>query len=241
MGQNAVWATMNGDLEVAWLQLVADMQVELASALNGLTGKQHQGLQDLFPIMSAGHINRALDGYILLRKAGRIDASKLLIRPALEAAIKTLAVKKQPDLLYRIAYSERREDQKWLGAAARRQGKDYGPEDKNKWDEFTKAYSAHFPTHKRVEEKLSLWDAAVIAGIGDYYNSHYRLYCQFTHAAFRAVTHGLDELDTHDNQTMTLCAIVGLEAAIFVGGVARNFDELRKRRKELDQQSEQVK
>ena len=225
---------MNGDLEAAWLQLVSDMQAELASALNSLTGKTHEGLQDVFPIMSAGHINRALDGYIFLRKAGRIDASKLLIRPALEATIKILAVKKQPDLLYRIAYSERLEDKKWLGAAARRRGKDYGPEDKKKWDEFTKAYSAHFSTHKMVEEKLSLRDAAVIAGIGDYYDSHYRLYCQFTHAAFSAVTHGLDELDTHDNQTMTLCAIVGLEAAILLGGVAQNFDELRKRRDELD-------
>lgn len=225
---------MDGNSEDSWLQLVSEMQAELASALDSLTGKKHEGLQDVFPIMSAGHINRALDGYILLRKAGRIDSSKLLIRPALEAAIKILAVKKQPDLLYRIAFSERLEDQKWLGAAARRQGKDYGPEDKRKWDEFTKAYSAHFPTHEMVEEKLSLWDAAVIAGIGDYYNSHYRLYCQFTHAAFRAVTHGLDELDTHDNQTMTLCALVGLEAAIFVGGVAQNFDKLSKRRDELD-------
>lgn len=225
---------MADGIESAWLSLVADMQHELAAALESLTRKRHEGLQDVFPIMSAGHINRALDGYILLRKAGRIDASKLLIRPALEAAIKILAVKEQPVLLYRIAYSERLEDQKWLGAAARRQGKDYGPEDKMKWDEFTKAYSAHFPTHNMAEQKLPLRDAAVIAGIGDYYDSHYRLYCQFTHAAFRAVTHGLDELDTHDNQTMTLCAIVGLEAAIFVGGVAQNFDELRKRRDELD-------
>ena len=226
---------MNGDLETVWLELVADMQVELVSALKSLTGKQHEGLQDVFPIMSAGHINRALDAYVLLRNASRIDASKLLIRPALEPAIKILAVKERSDLLYRIANSERLEDQKWIGAAARRQGKDYGPRDKKNWNEFTEAYSTHFPTHKLLEQKLSLRDAAVVAGIGDYYDSHYRLYCQFTHAAFRAVTHDLDDLDTHDNQTMTLCALVGLEAAISVGAVAPNVDELRKRRKELDQ------
>src|SRR5437870_5415950 len=157
---------MNGDLETVWLELVADMQVELASALKSLAGKQHQGLQDVFPTMSAGHINRALDGYVLLRKASRIDASKLLIRPALESAIKILAVKKQPDLLYRIAYSERLEDQKWIGAAARRQGKDYGPQDKKNWDELTEAYSGHFPTHKLIEQKLSLRDRGGGAKIG---------------------------------------------------------------------------
>lgn len=67
--------------EATWLELVSDMQVELADALSSLTGKQHEGLQDVFPIYSAAHINRTLDGYILLRRSSRIDASKLLNPP----------------------------------------------------------------------------------------------------------------------------------------------------------------
>lgn len=228
---------MDADFEAKSLQLVSDMQTQLAAALNSLTGKQHKGLQDVFPVSSGGHINRALDGYVQLRKAGRIDSSKLLIRPALEATIKILAVRKQSDLLYRIAYSERLEDQKWLGAVARRQGADYASQDKKNWEEFAQAYSKHFPNHPLVEKKLSLRDAAVIAGLGEYYDSHYRLYCQFTHAAFRAVTRGLDELDTHDNRTMALCALVGIEAAISVGGSAPEISALRKRLDEIDQPS----
>ena len=225
---------MDSDFEAKSLQLVSDMQLQLAAALKSLTGKQHKGLEDVFPVYSAGHINRALDGYVLLRKAGRIDSSKLLIRPALEATIKILAVRKQPELLYQIAYSERLEDQKWLGSAARRQGGDYTAQDKKNWEEFTKAYSEHFPGYPLTERKLSLRDAAVIAGLGDYYDSHYRLYCQFTHAVFRAVSHGLDELDTHDNRTMSLCGLVGIEAAISVGGSVPELDTLRKRLNELD-------
>jgi len=138
-------------------------------------------------------------------------------------------------LLYRIAYSERLEDRKWIGFATRRQGIDYAVQDKKNWDEFTQAYSAHFPGYTLVEQKLSLRDAAVIAGIGDYYDSHYRLYCQFTYAAFRAVTQSLNELETHDNRTMALCVLVGLETAVSIGGSAPDIDVLRKRLNELDQ------
>ena len=76
----------------------------------------------------------------------------------------------------------------------------------------------------------------MIAGISGYYDSHYRLYCQFIHAAFRAVTHGLNELDTHDNRTMTICALSALEAIIPIGASGPNIGDLRKRRNELDQQ-----
>jgi hypothetical protein len=75
---------MTGNFEAKLLDLISEMQVQLATALNSLTGKQHKGLQDTFPVFSASHIDRALNGYILLRRASRIYASKLLIRPALE-------------------------------------------------------------------------------------------------------------------------------------------------------------
>lgn len=225
---------MSVDVEAKSLQLVLDMQLQLAAALNSLTGKQHKGIEDVFPVYSAGHINRAVDGYVLLRKTGRIDSSKLLIRPALEATIKILAVRKRPELLYRIAYTERLEDQKWIGAAARRQGGDYTAQDKKNWEEFKKSYSTHFPGQPLIEQKLLLRDAAVIAGLGDYYDSHYRLYCQFTHAAFRAVSRDLDELDTHDNRTMALCTLVGIEAAVSLGASASEISALRKRLDEID-------
>jgi hypothetical protein len=55
--------------------------------------------------------------------------------------------------------------------------------------------SDEIPEHPLTEEELSLRRAAECAGIEGYYDSHYRLYCRFTHAAFRASTGDLSEFD----------------------------------------------
>jgi hypothetical protein len=207
------------------LQLVSEIQQELAKGLDSLGGKTHRGLEDQFPFYSASHINRAVEGYVLLRQQLRLEASRLLIRPAIEAAIKILAVRKQPELLYQIAYSERLEDQKLIrkGASLRGSGDELAQEQRN-WDDFVKAYREHFPTHRFKEKKLSLRVAASAAGIEDYYDSAYRVYCQFSHAAFRAITGTLDELYVHDNPAMGLCALTGLEAVGLLGGTAPDVE-----------------
>jgi hypothetical protein len=225
------------NFETKSLRLVFDMQQQLTTALKSLTGKQHRGLPDTFNVFQASHINRASEGYAFLRKSGRVDASKLLIRPAIEATIRLLAVRKQPDLLYRMAYTERLEDRKWMRGPAVKQGIDFDAEDKKKWDDFTKAYAAHFPDHPLVEEKLWLRDAAVVAGLGPWYDSHYRLYCQFTHAAFRAVVGDLNDLEPHDNRTMALCLLPALEAAESVNATVPLLEELRMRLSKLDEPS----
>lgn len=68
--------------ETASLELVEAMQEELRNALNSLAGKTSNGLLDHFVVFSAKQINWAADGYICLRKASKVDASKLLIRPS---------------------------------------------------------------------------------------------------------------------------------------------------------------
>jgi hypothetical protein len=211
------------------LKLVREIQVELATALNSLGRKGNRGLEDEFPFYCASHINRAAEGYVLLRQQLRLDASRLLIRPAIEAAIKILAVRNRPDLLYRIAYSEWLEENKLIGGAARRQGVDYTAQHKAKWRDFVKVYSAHFPNHVLVDKKLPLRDAAEAAGIQPYYDAVYRLYCQFTHAAFRAITGSLDGLHTHDNRTMALCALAGLDAVISLGSLVPDVEMFRTR------------
>lgn len=152
----AVTRFNSDNFEIRSLKLVCEIQEELAAALNSLGGKKHRGLEDQFPFYCASHINRAVEGYVLLRQQFRLDASRLLIRPAIEAAIKILAVRNQPDLLYRIAYSERLEDKKWIGAAARREGVDYVAQEEDGWKEFVKTYSDHFPEHKLMDERLPL-------------------------------------------------------------------------------------
>jgi hypothetical protein len=41
-------------------------------------------------------VNRAADGYLLLRQAQRVDTSKLLVRPMLETVFSRTAVMKKP-------------------------------------------------------------------------------------------------------------------------------------------------
>jgi hypothetical protein len=217
--------------EAKSLELVRDIQTELVTGLNALGRKSHRGLEDQFPFYSASHINRAVEGYLLLRQQFRFDASRLLIRPAIEAAIKILAVRNQPDLLYRIAYSEHLEDRKLVARAA--DAAAYFAQLEEKWCEFVKAYSDHFPKHELVDKRLPLRCAAIAARIEAYYDSAYRLYSQFAHAAFRATTGNLDDLHTHDNRTMALCALTGLDAVTSLNESALDVEPFRTRLSEL--------
>ena len=117
--------------ETRSLKLVHDIQEELSVGLNSLGGKKHRGLEDQFPFYSASHINRAVEGYVLLRQQFRLDA------------------------------------------------------------------------------------------------------CQFAHAAFRAITGDLDELYTHDNRTMALCPLTGLDAVASLSGSAPNVEAFRTKLSQL--------
>jgi hypothetical protein len=70
-------------------------------------GKPTRGAVDNYYFHSGDHVNRVAEGFIFLRKSGRIDASKLLVRPLTETMFRVVAIqKKNPELFYRIAYSE---------------------------------------------------------------------------------------------------------------------------------------
>src|SRR5882724_11544409 len=86
------------------LSLLCDIQQELANALNSVGGKQSRGGLDNYYFHSAVHVNRAAEAFIFLRKSGRIDASKFLVRPLIETMFRVEATQKKPELFYRIAY-----------------------------------------------------------------------------------------------------------------------------------------
>ena len=88
------------------LNLLCEIQQELANAIDSLGGKQGRGALDNYYFHSADHLNRAAEGFIFLRKSGRIDASKFLVRPVIETMFRVEAIQKKPELFYRIAYSE---------------------------------------------------------------------------------------------------------------------------------------
>ena len=171
-------ATMNNYMKTMSLELLCDIQRDLSHALNSLEGKQIRSRLDRYLFYMAVHINRAAEGYVFLRKASKLDTSRLLIRPGIEAMIRVLAVRKDASLLYRIAYTEGLEDRKWARPSFIKAGKDYDSEDKKAWKDFTNEYAAEFPTHKLEEKELTLFEAATTAGALPYYNAYYRLYLQ---------------------------------------------------------------
>jgi|ERR1039457_295378 hypothetical protein len=228
---------MDPDLVARSFALLCDLQNELHAALASLAGRQSQGFLDKYYNLSAGHINRAVEGFIFLRKASRIDASKFLIRPAIEAMIRLEAVKRQPKLFFRIAHTERIKDRKWIGRAAVRRAINYDlvTEEKD-WNEGKARLIAQFPPGALEEKELNLRDTAKEVGaiMEDYYDSHYLMYCAYTHAALRAMTGSLNELtDPEDSATMSLCALSGLDVVASIGAATSNLESLRERRNQL--------
>jgi hypothetical protein len=101
------------------LKLVEEIVAEMTRALDSLTGKKHKGLFDGYQFWSSKHLHRAADAFAFLRRSGRLDGTKFLMRPAIEMAFRLLAVRQHPNLLYRIAFSEHIQEKKFLNAAAK--------------------------------------------------------------------------------------------------------------------------
>lgn len=205
---------------------VPRLQFELKEALNSLGGRPCNGLLDAFNCYSATHIDRAADAYVLLKQANREEALPLLIRPAMEAMFRLLAVRSSPNVLYRLAYHEHLQDKKWATPFAP-DGVDSISFFANKWSDFAKLYAEQFPDYDLSSQDISLRQVAELAGIAPYYDSHYRLYCQHTHAALSACAGYLTEFHTENDRTMAACIICALEAVVSTGGASRNLDQLR--------------
>jgi hypothetical protein len=220
------------------LEILKDLLTELKAALNSLGGQESQAITDHYHLHAGAYVHRAADGYLVLRTKGRMDASKLLIRPAVETMIRIQALRKQPELLYRIAYAESEEDKRWFRPVADKLGKPYDPTaDPPGWDHFEKEFKQAFPNAELKREMLSIWDAAEIAGLADYYNSHFRMYCKHTHGAFRAISGSMDSMsDPEDTRTMVICTFSALDAVVAIGGSAHNLKTLHARVDELSKQ-----
>jgi hypothetical protein len=96
--------------EIEALQLLNELQKVLDDALNSLSGKPPAESPEAHYMSFVGKaVNTAADGYLVLRQAYRVNASKLLIRPALEVVLAGVAVETERGLLVRKAYSEWKE------------------------------------------------------------------------------------------------------------------------------------
>jgi hypothetical protein len=224
--------------ERAPLELLTDLQGELGTALDSLGGQLSKAITDRYYFNAGGYINGAADGYLILRNAGRVDASKLLIRPAIEMMIRIEALRRHPNLLYQIGFTESQDDKKWFRPASARAGVPYDDKaDPPGWSEFETGYKQEFPNTQPKRRILTLACAAQAAGLKDYYDCYYRMYCKYAHAALRATGGYLDPLsDPEDTRAMVLCTFSALDAVAAIGASAPQLKALRARCDDLSKQ-----
>ncbi len=229
------------DFETRSLELLADTQAALSSALESITINEADPFQR-FKGHSCRYINVQADGYILLRSSGKRDASKTMIRPAIEAMLKILAVQKRPSALFQIAFKEHNDKSKTVNTIAKKRGVDTSAALKKQWNETVEAYKTKYPDHDLIEiedKELSTKAAAVIAGLPEVYESQFRVYCNPTHGSYIAIM--MPRMtDLLDNLTMTDCVLHALEAVLRTAKDiqrSRCAEELVKRRSELGQES----
>jgi hypothetical protein len=217
----------SAEAEEESLKLVDDFNNELKHALDSLGGTKPSGLLDVFRFWSAKHLQRAADGFAFLRHSGRLDGSKFLVRPAIEMAFRLEAGRQHPDIFYRIAHSEHRQDRHLLQAQPKLQAES----DKN-WERFKNTFVKEFPTIPipNVNDRLTIECIAEKAGMASFYNAHYRIYSRYTHGAGHASTGNIDPAtDPADNRTIAICALVALDNLISFGAKSPNHDRLTER------------
>jgi hypothetical protein len=216
------------------LELVRDLQMALSIALGSLVGKQSSKPIDKYLFLAARHVSSCVDAYVLLRTNGRKYASRIIIRSCLEAMYRFEAVRKKPELLYQILYSEHVEDIKLIGPLSElRNDPRYRAEIDRQWEAAKLKYRQAFKPDQLIDQELSVYDAARAAGREGDYQAYYRFYCRFTHAGLRAIELDLDDLDYLDDPSMALATFVILDGLVAMGANVESFKELDRRLKEL--------
>jgi len=184
--------------EIQLLGLLKDAQRVLDDALNSLGGKPLTP-DPKYLAWEALHVTRAAKGYLLLRESGLVPASKLLVRPALEATIWGTAVINEPGFLFRILYTAL--DREKRPVANNRALAD-----------LKLAATQANPSCPIKSEQVYIREAAEVAKLPEAYAAVYGIYCKFTHGDMEAVQGLLDKAtDPIDTDVMLWCVLVMLK------------------------------
>lgn len=185
---------------------------------------------------SCSVISEITEGYVVLRKEDKITASRVLIRPCIEAAMKLAAVREEQNNLLNIAYTESDGDRnlleqyvklakKWLAEGR----KGIGPETvaqaekgvierKQLWDSIRTQLGPQFPTAPAKDKKLKPWMLAEAGKQEDIYGTEYILYCNFVHATLRLANPWPDVMHGTDILAVSRCLRIALLGMESIGG-----------------------
>ncbi|MEK7685907.1 MAG: hypothetical protein AAB466_10845 [Verrucomicrobiota bacterium] len=201
------------------LALITELQALLAKALDSIAGKTTEA-EVSYLIWGASHVNKVVAGYSELRSRHLIHASKIMIRPVIEATAAVVAAIKQPGFRFQKACSEYRDDKnllvefrKVLEASKQPTGpvqQQLAALEKD-WGQFKQNWNGLHPAGPKIAKKLLFPDVLHAAGLDAWY-AQYRIYCQFTHGALRATSGDLDEMtDSADNLVIARLTLIILD------------------------------
>lgn len=197
-----MWEKENPE-ELRLLKLLGEFQQLLADALNSLSGKEPKPTpENQYLSWMATAINRAADGYLFVRSSGRVDASKLLIRPILEALFFGAAVMNQKGFLYQKAFAEKGEDMRLVSS-----GKVTKPAIEQALAGYRAIVQKQEPRYPFKHEAATAREAARIAGMLPVYDRAYRIYCHYTHGALNAVAGEFDEMTDSLDTSIVLWSV----------------------------------
>ena len=188
-------------------KLLKQSQQRLTSAIKSFDGQKPNSLEEKYLWCMAVAVNQAAEGFIKLKKL-RLVASKLMLRPAIEATICVKAALAEKKFYFRKIFSEWTNDLKLFekDPAKRKQ-------EEILFDQFQARFKLKQPGYPAEKTKLYMSDAAKYAGsdVVNIYEYPYRLYCQWTHSTMRSVLGKLPSTDHIDTSIMCWCTLSVLE------------------------------
>lgn len=181
-------------------------------------------------------IAEIVDGFLALRSANKITASRVLIRPCIEAAMKLAAANEDPNNLLNIAYTEGMGDiyllegyrdltKEWFSEG--RPG--IGPETvanaetlinerKELQAVIREKLSKQIPNAQAADKYLKPCKLAKAGKQEELYGGFYVLYCNFVHASLRAVNTWPDIQNSNDILAVAHCLRLALNGMEAIGG-----------------------
>jgi hypothetical protein len=187
--------------EVEILKLLKELQCILTTALDSLANQKPPSAESRYVSDAAKSVNIAADAYTMLRESGRVHASKLMVRPMIDVVITASAVVKEKGFLFRKAFTEF-DDMKKLYEKT--------PDNEAKAKTYLEQLKKRFqeePGYPIVCKRVAGRYTAQVAGLLPVYDTAYRIYCEFTHSAVRAVRGGLDQTTDPIDTTMVIWAV----------------------------------
>jgi hypothetical protein len=209
------------------LDLLTRIQDALAANLGGLKGKD-KNISEFYRFEYCRFVNNTTESFLFLVKNERAEASRVLVRPALEVTFRLQAIQIKPELLLGVAKWEHEERIKLMNGVAPHLVDETSKKMADQWTATVERFEKLFPDLPVNETRLSAFNAAkeipnaptLKMGKGDsnpFYDTYYRFYSPFSHGHIDSLSGEMNYLPFLDNSIMGYCAMIALHVTVELG------------------------